>query len=55
MNKIFVLCLILTGVCAGYFFGKRDGLHQGAMEMMVCEQNHATGWYVSGTEFNCIF
>lgn len=55
MDKIFVICVALTTMFMGYYVGKRDGLHQGAMELTVCNENGATGWYVVGNEFNCIF
>lgn len=49
---IFTLAAVF---CMGQYIGKRDGLYQGSWEYQNCINNGATGWYVEGNNFNCIF
>lgn len=50
-----IIFTLATVFCMGYYAGKRDGLYQGSWEYQNCINNGATGWYVEGDRFNCIF
>ena len=52
---IIIILLSMCLLCLGYYAGKRDGLYQGSWEYQNCINNGATGWYVDGDKFNCIF
>ena len=54
-RDIFIMALVLVAMGAGYYYGKNEGLHQGAIEMRTCVDNGASGWYVYGNTFNCVF
>ena len=56
----FLCCLFLLTVAGvsflmGQYSGYNKGLYNGAIEYRTCMDNKATGWYIEGAEFNCIF
>ena len=52
---LFLLAAIGVSFLMGQYFGYNKGLYNGAIEYHYCVNNGATGWYVEGAEFNCIF
>jgi hypothetical protein len=52
---LFLAIMVSASFFVGQYFGYKEGLYNGAIEYRTCMDNKATGWYVEGAEFNCIF